>query len=87
MAEQHTPGPWHVYPGPAQGFRAEAVKDSGHYSVAQLSGERRDANARLIAAAPAMLAALELYVISDGRGGAIKQRGEAAIAQALGESQ
>lgn len=58
---KHTPGPWHVGCGRA----SHIVYAADGYAVADaktfhLKHESADANARLIAAAPDMLAALEL---------------------------
>ena len=54
--QTHTPGPWHV-----DGGGASVWSDAGY--VAELNSSRgldeRDANARLIAAAPALLAELK----------------------------
>lgn len=57
---KHTPGPWTIYPG-ARGFGM--IRDQNHLKVcsfgyAELCGDEADANARLIAAAPDMKAAL-----------------------------
>jgi hypothetical protein len=51
----HTPGPWH-----ANGCCIEAPGDEGprDVTIAVVHGQRLDANARLIAAAPELLAAL-----------------------------
>lgn len=85
----HTPGPWNAAPAPRLGFVAwtDALGDLPN------TGEEGDANARLIAAAPALLAALEdvladlrHYVSTHGPGpDARLARAEAAIAQATGE--
>ena len=58
MAGQHTPGPWDVYGG-----EIGTAPDATLAVVCALSGNdgdnEEDANARLIAAAPDLLAALE----------------------------
>ena len=58
---KHTPGPWRVVPQAGEYFyeiRGGTVKDS--ILIAEISDIcERDENARLIAAAPDMLAALE----------------------------
>jgi len=60
----HTPGPWHTYGLPAQarilGPKGEAVAACRAKYRTREHAEIRDANARLIAAAPTMLAALRL---------------------------
>jgi hypothetical protein len=79
MTEQHTPGPWEVdgllvsvETPRLEGYTAMVVADCGfeadsrgghpHYSVAAAT-----ANARLIAAAPGMLAALKLALFGVTR--------------------
>ena len=86
---KHTPGPWHVF------------KDSSIYSkhadytlaeiVAGMTDEECDANARLIAAAPELLKALQA-ALDALRGSAgfdeinnAKKQVKAAIAKATGE--
>jgi len=59
MKTTHTPGPWHLRERPNSG--------GGHFvepGIATVHGSGRipDANARLIAAAPDLLAALEMAV-------------------------
>lgn len=74
MEAKHTPGPWRfeefeLYQGAGLRFnisQAESATYTPHYSdVAQtISGEElsiQEANARLIAAAPELLAALQFY--------------------------
>jgi hypothetical protein len=51
MSAQHTPGPWRV--------SGKATINAGRSWIASVSTSNRDANARLIAAAPDLLAALE----------------------------
>lgn len=63
MAE-HTPGPWKIAPWPkARGYVISVCKGLPQKPVAQAHGQQdpaeREANARLIAAAPDLLAALE----------------------------
>lgn len=68
MTEQskHTPGPWRVYCDPCHYDTASDVKsDCGQFfaSVGGKSGwQEQEANARLIAAAPDLLEALEAIV-------------------------
>ena len=97
MAE-HTPGPWMAYSGhdgqfmepiviqqPKEGevFGAPPTAIARCLEVGHT--ETTQANARLIAAAPALLKALDNYIASDGYGGGIKQQAQQATAQALGE--
>lgn len=66
--KKHTPGPWitsegsaHVLYGGSGTYTAIAtpVECEGRFGTHPISREERKANARLIAAAPTMLAALE----------------------------
>jgi len=65
---KHMPGPWRlsiheVEDNPAQGLRVYGVGESDWIADCGLPGDApREANARLIAAAPALLAALRLLV-------------------------
>lgn len=84
MEAKHTPGPWHfgefeLYPGAGLRFnisQAEGATYTPNYSdVAQtIAGEDliiQEANARLIAAAPELLAALQTigtHVMTDSDG-------------------
>ena len=70
---QHTPGPWKVYPSGTQTFVASVA--TGRIVAVDLYDENSnppieevDANARLIAAAPALLEAVEaaLKFIQEG---------------------
>ena len=80
MSGAHTPGPWHV------GRRASSsVQDSRSYGVAACGGgnviplEECQANARLVAAAPLMLEALEArqaFVDHENSSRDIPRRGE-----------
>jgi hypothetical protein len=92
---KHTPGPWHVF------------KDSSIYSkhadytlaemVAGMTVEEWDANARLMAAAPELLEALQsflnwsdsVYYGEDTRRELVraKDKARAAIVKATGEQQ
>lgn len=92
----HTPGPWNAAPAPRLGFVAwtDALGDLPN------TGEEGDANARLIAAAPDLLAALRALVGDFDDWGDVQQgedgpdgeivyptidAARAAIAQATGE--
>lgn len=57
----HTPGPWSPCPGLAgYRFRIETMRSNNDCEpIAECKGPDREANARLIAAAPELLAALE----------------------------
>ena len=57
MSEQHTPGPWVFRPDP-NGKPHYWVKRDGGFVICRVSGHG-EADARLIAAAPELLAALE----------------------------
>lgn len=102
MVEQFTPGPWFfcaagpVIRGYGQSFAvAEQGKPNliaGCFGDVQGGPERAEANARLIAAAPAMYAALQ--AIAGAKFNCSHQQmwmamqavAEAAIAQAIGET-
>lgn len=61
MKAKHTPGPWHVQPGRlhlVDDANGQGVADTHNYWRADSTEEREQANARLIAAAPDLLAAL-----------------------------
>lgn len=69
MNTKHTPGPWHVAAN-----ASAIVRDSADRDIAKTLDDNREANARLIAAAPDMLEALhsavaELTFYADGRHG------------------
>jgi hypothetical protein len=63
---QHTPGPWDVYYDD-DGVEIRAGVDGGDVMGMFIHGEEMDANARLIASAPALLEALE-YALADLEG-------------------
>lgn len=102
--EQHTPGPWTVDSGSVWTQRP-AYEDGTQYArVAYMDRDceytrptERDANARLIAAAPELLEALQriLYAATAPAGAAngeaamcehLKEAARAAIAKATGEA-
>jgi hypothetical protein len=72
---KHTPGPWEFEPD--TGCIATADRLVGH-PVAYVSGSRpeRMENGHLIAAAPELLEALQLFVVLDGTASAITARTE-----------
>jgi hypothetical protein len=66
MSKKHTPGPWKIIKGAkdfGSGYAIKAIPRGGYpYFIAEIydtSSEENLANARLIAAAPALLAACE----------------------------
>lgn len=67
----HTPGPWDYFVGNANGrglIRVETAHDApvaGVHIASAVRGAESEANARLIAAAPDMLAALKAMVLND----------------------
>jgi hypothetical protein len=91
----HTPGPWEIKLHPDDGYRY--ISGPKHIGLAQvvwcMSYEERspvcEANARLIAAAPELLEALEnLLKVHEGEGGTQRHAGDiarAAIEKAKGE--
>lgn len=78
---KHTPGNWTAREGTTTGAEVVAKKPrGGDYVVARCGGKDREANARLIAAVPQMLAALKAlttdetadrveYLINERQGG------------------
>jgi hypothetical protein len=96
MSTTHTPGPWCVrdlptaqrYIGPSQDGGAPSV--ALVLSLANVPEARLDADARLIAAAPDLLAALEsIAAVAVGEGDVcelIACRARAAIAKATGSA-
>ena len=88
---KHTPGPWRWVSGTElRGRRQSVVLEALPRGVARL--DMTPANARLIAAAPELLDALELNLVEQGRAGAEFGLGDtpgmiaarAAIAKAQG---
>ena len=88
MQSNHTPGPWYtmgagVYTGSAQNDNIAHIATAHFYGV---PGDPM-ANARLIAAAPELLAALQLLVRGDGQPdecARAMRAARAAIARATG---
>ena len=62
MTDKHTPGPWTVSPDNSRVVQGEGRRIALAYSHAIQPGAVGDANARLIAAAPELLEALEQAV-------------------------
>lgn len=60
----HTPGPWLVLRDPEVGGPLVATEDVAIADVMEMEGGMSEANARLIAAAPDLLAALRQVVES-----------------------
>ncbi len=69
----HTPGPWEVwvFDRTAQTCVRTGPRERAGL-IATCTGEERDANALLIAAAPALLTALELFVTAVSTNGAFR---------------
>lgn len=71
MSAKHTPGPWHVIGSRKQKYASARFIRAGCAFVGKTyghEGQPADANARLIAAAPAMLEALQAcreYLIAN----------------------
>lgn len=87
---QHTPGPWkYGYERPTAQDPEEQwaiVTIAGGHIVANVNPDsRQDANARLIAAAPDLLAALEAVVFISDRKHDAWDKARAAIAKAKGQ--
>lgn len=89
---QHTPGPWyvdHTHSGSYIRNASEGETVAVLHSEAVRSEDQYDANASLIAAAPAMLAALRRIATADYTRVDVATLGNiarAAIAQAEGKS-
>ena len=83
---QHTPGPWVVYRGVQHQGEFIIHKDATDIAVTRFANGDCNANARLIAAAPELLAALEacLAVPNKNRPDYIWDNARAAIAKATG---
>jgi hypothetical protein len=66
MSASHTPGPWVINREQEEILYGKlSVEDKSGYFIAQVDeGQNQEANARLIAAAPTMLAALQA-VLAD----------------------
>ena len=96
METKHTPGPWEYRPEPEQPNPYWHQFKVSFGSAGIMEGASHDRhgqgahNARLIAAAPDLLAALE-EIIAEAEGGWLRQsliakRARAAIAKAKGEA-
>jgi len=88
MTAKHTPGPWHLG---KEGYYFQSVRDQNEHITADVNITRSDgeggANARLIAAAPDLLAALDEMVskIDADKLPVSCSLARAAIARARGE--
>ncbi len=86
---KHTPGPWSVWSDPEQKDQCQYIDAKG-MAVAHVFGINREANARLIAAAPDLLEALIEMVDDFGPTPSDRFRSlgpaRAAIAKATGEA-
>lgn len=94
----HTPGPWEYCTGPSLNGRYHTVetkrdKDEDQLMICECyegTDEQNEANARLMAAAPDMLDALQLvldtYGFDSSTDSSIWQTVTAAIAKATGEA-
>jgi hypothetical protein len=86
----HTPGPWRLDTGSNPGSPKGMAVCEGPFIIANVVdlSNHAKANARLIAAAPELLAALELFVgwysIGEDSQNAIIRRGRDVIAKATG---
>lgn len=60
--QSHTPGPWRPYNNPVSNYGLEVIADvklKAKRVVCRVSGPDREANARLLAAAPELLSVLK----------------------------
>jgi hypothetical protein len=78
MNTEHTPGPWAVSKPSGNYIDAPAIKGS----IAALTFSATHADARLIAAAPDLLAALQYVLDADAYDGALTM-GSAALSPAI----
>jgi hypothetical protein len=62
---KHTPGPWYSRNGSSPHFQGQIADETTGATVAISYSDEGGAHARLIAAAPELLAALERYVDGD----------------------
>lgn len=95
MSVRHTPGPWALAEGSWEiEARVDPENSETYYAPVAVidvdwSSEIVEANARLIAAAPDMLAALDMVYTDDDGDGYVSAEGmafiRAAIAKATGE--
>lgn len=83
MSKQHTPGPWDVTPSGFHVYDAHGsvTADCAQPDVRRL--EERKANARLIAAAPELLAMVERMTDAARNGGRIRKADHMAAATLL----
>ena len=95
MEAEHTPGPWAAKPHPFGGcWWVDTLDGSIQVSMATLhKGEKDEANARFIAAAPDMEKALQMYIqAEDSEPSSVEQfawagdAARAALAKAKGET-
>lgn len=81
----HTPGPWTTRPAFASRPTLHVTDGKGSH-LASFSGPNYEANARLVAAAPELLAALEQIAYSDFSAEVCKAKAKFAIARAKGQA-
>ena len=85
---KHTPGKWVSRAGTTTGSEVVGKKPrGGDYVIARCGGKDREANARLIAAAPELLEFAEEWLCMQGSDeNYMTAKARAAIAKATGES-
>ena len=87
MSTQHTPGPWRIGTTPPNGEQTIGTQQGLMVAVATTGANTpTEANARLIAAAPDLLEALQNLLKSSCIDGDIAIEAKAAIAKATGET-
>lgn len=85
---KHTPGPWEIFRPDDSGFLG-IDGNGGKDSVViydDYGGIKSEADARLIAAAPDLLAACEAALLNEGGWAEWQEQVRAAIAKATGEA-
>jgi hypothetical protein len=82
----HSQGPWHCHKTTVKNSAGDWIADCEmhHISYAKGSRDEREANARLISAAPELLAALQAVVAISDRKHDAWDEAKAAIAKATG---
>jgi hypothetical protein len=80
----HTPGPWHWDVDPLENRTPDVLVDKDSRAVMVANWKGSEADARLIAHAPELLAALEAVVAFSGAHGGPYAEARAAIAKATG---
>ena len=92
MNVKHTPGPWPIWAGERAGFTHIAIGHIASMRPAYVETQSPDAevmkaNAKLIAAAPDMLAAARQAIMSHMRYGKVMERDVRALIDAIAKAE